>query len=321
VLDACLACGYTKADPNQVIAAAPPPKPPSQPGIIEALRLVPTWMWLLAGGCLTILVACTLLTQRLSPDGFDRAVVTTALLGAGVLGLIAATVWAVPLILKDAPDLALKDVLFPYKVWTLALGKLPHTCRPVVLLSWGLTAVVAAPLIIGGLWYWLPGKKHSKFRLEGPVAKVGSSKADAPTEEVIQKRQEVDAAEDATDKEDETKGKPTTLKCVIIGYIPHEDGMSLVLAVEEEKGVFRYAGLVRRGLNAANAEKVRSRLAPHTRVEPLIEGLPVKAVWVDPNVSCEVTQRGVGAATVLPNPVFKDLVPDPKEENKPEEKK
>jgi hypothetical protein len=319
VLDACLKCGYTRGEPKAP-APAPVSKPASSAAVLEAAREVPTWVWVLAGGCLTILAVCAAMSLRLSANGFDRALVSTVLLAAGLVGMIVAELWVIPLIMMDAPELRTWDFLVPYRLWAVAAGKLPRTRRPVCLVSWCLTGMLGALVIIGGLWYWLPGKKNVKFRLEAPVAKVGPGPVEAPTDEVINKQEEVIAGKPAPADEEETeaeaKGQKTTLRCVVIGYIPHDDGMSLVLGVEEKKGQYRYAGVVRRGLNAITAEKVRNRLSPHTRVEPLIPDLPVKAVWVEPCVSCEVTQAGTGVASVLPNPVFKDLVPDPSEEKK-----
>ena len=316
VLDACLKCGYAGA--HKQASSPVPRKPTPSNALLLALGEVPPWVWALAGGCVVVLAFCTFASIRLPARGFERALVATALLGVGFAGAIAAEIWVIPLIAFDAPLLSVLDFIVPFRLWSVAMGKLPRTHRPVCLLSWCVTAMVGGLLIVGGLWYWLPGKHKDRFRLESAVASAGSGTGGS-SEEVYYQRKEVAPKDDPSprdeDDPDEAPAEKTTLRCVVLGYIPEKDGLKLVLGIEE-KGKVRYAGVVRRGLNPANTEQVQKRLALHARLEPPLPDLPVKAIWVDPGIQCEVTQSGTGTATTLPNPVFKDLVPDPKQKDK-----
>jgi hypothetical protein len=257
--------------------------------------------------------------MRLPATGFERALVGTALLGIGFAGAIAAEFWVIPLIAFDAPLFSVLDFIVPFRLWGVALAKLPRTHRPVCLLTWCVTAMLGGLLIVGGLWYWLPGKHRDRFRLESPVATFGSGAGESSEEEVIDQSKETAPKNNRSpsddDDPDDAPDKKTTLRCIVLGYIPDKDGLKLVLGIEE-KGQVRYAGVVSRGLNAANTEQVKKQLALHARLEPPVPDLPVKAIWLEPGVRCEVTQTGTGAASVLPNPVFKDLVPDPKQKDK-----
>jgi hypothetical protein len=299
-------------------AAKPSPSKVSRTNaVLQALQEVPPWVWVLAIGCVIILAFCTMASVTLPANGLARALVSTFLLAIGVFGLIAAEIWVIPLIAFDAPLLSVLDFIAPFRVWGVAIAKLPRTRRPVYVLSWCLTGILGALFIVGGLWYWLPGKKREKFRLEGPVATVGSTEegGQASSEEVYNQRQEVRPTKDPASSDDDDDPEPvpdkTTIRCVVLGYIPEKDGVSLVVGIGD-KGRYRYAGVVHRGLNSVVAEQVRKRLAPLVRVEPAVAGLKVKAIWVEPRVFCDVTQTGAGTATFLPDPVFKELVPDPK---------
>ena len=314
-----MVCGYTRAEGVRPATEKPPPKPTPGNALLEAIRTVPSWVWVLVGGCLVILVGCILASLSLSADGEDRALFTTALLALAVAGMVVAEAWVVPMIALDAHHLGVFDFLMPYRLWAFAIERLPRTRRPVSLLSWCVTAALGGLLIVGGLWYWLPGRPREKFRLSGPVAKVRPRDDAKPSGEVVTPKGVAEAGKDQAEEPDDspkTEGadKPTTIRCVVLGYVPDEDGklVSLVLGVEEKKGQIRYAGLVRRGISGANAEQLRGRLSQHVRLKPAIPGLDFQAIWVEPRVYCEVTETAVGAAETLPNPLFKFLV-DPKE--------
>jgi hypothetical protein len=323
-----MSCGYSRVQSGGRVPTervAPKANSVSAPPVLEALKLVPPWAWLLGVGCLTILLACTWLTLVLPQNSLERAVVSTALIGFGLVGLIAAEVWAFPMIALEAHHLGVMDFIVSFRFWTFVMKRLPRTRYPVCLLSWGLTAMLGAILVVGGLWYWLPGKHKTKFYLESPTVKTLPRESGKAQDEPINEKSEVivtkanPSAADADDEDDKVAKdgqQPTTLRCVVLGYVPDEEGklVGLVLGVAE-KGGLRYAGLVRRGLNSTNQDQVRKRLSKLIRAKPSITALPdlrVPVIWVEPRLYCEVTQAGSGPSTTLPNPLFKALLDDPK---------
>jgi hypothetical protein len=232
----------------------------------------------------------------LAEEGIERAVFSTSLLLGGLVGLVIAEVWAFPMIALDAHHLGLLDFVISHRFWHFVFQKLPRTRGPVCLLSWCLTAVLGSLLIVGGLFYWLPGKHRTRFQLAAPEGKVKLPDGDTAIEE------------------------GTLLRTVVLGYLPDKKEAleGLVLGVPEGKDQFRYIGVVRRGISMANEEQLRQCLAPLRRPDSAVPGLELRAavIWVEPRVRCEVLESSAGSAETLPNPLFKGLLPDPDDEKK-----
>src|SRR5262249_8402899 len=72
VLDACISCGYSRGGNNGPVSAEPPAatgKPVPSRALLEVMRNVPPWAWLLVGGCLAILVVCSVISLVLPSEG------------------------------------------------------------------------------------------------------------------------------------------------------------------------------------------------------------------------------------------------------------
>ena len=102
---------------------------------------------------------------QLPKDSFDRALWTTCQIGAGLALMFVAQFVAVIIIAPDDDKISFKDVLLPFRLWSLVCKRLPKTYLSVWLASWGLTLIVSALIFVGGLPYWmnyLPGNKLNK---------------------------------------------------------------------------------------------------------------------------------------------------------------
>jgi bifunctional non-homologous end joining protein LigD len=99
------------------------------------------------------------------------------------------------------------------------------------------------------------------------------------------------------------------VQCVVIGYLidPDKTLAGLVLAALDGEEL-RYAGIVRRGFTPETSKELLKRLSPLVRPTPLIPELQLSAIWVKPQVFCEVHQSGYDDQAHLLNPKFAGLL-------------
>jgi hypothetical protein len=100
-------------------------------------------------------------------ESFVRVAWSTGQLLAGVLLLAAAHAWAI----KTVPSIEVRArARGSYTLgglWRATLSRLPRTRWPVNLLTWGVSLVLCAALIIGGFGWWVT---NAKFAPERPKA-------------------------------------------------------------------------------------------------------------------------------------------------------
>jgi hypothetical protein len=279
------------------------------------LAKLPPWFWVFLIGAAVMVGASWAAHYHLPNNSFRRAVLSTSLLGGGVFTLLAAQIWALWLVTPRDSDLGVLDLLLSLKLWRMTFAELPGTRHPICLGGWGLTAVLTSTLVVGGLTYWLPKKQDIRLGRgsgDGQWARnfsLGSDDGTEPAAEEVAKAPEEPSEEPEEKQEDKPDGDTRpTVKCVVIGYVPGEDGKlkSLVLATQTPQGLC-YAGVTTSGL-ATRAKRLLSKLAPLVRPEPPIAGLTIKAVWVKPTLACEVHQSGVAASGLLLEPQFKRII-------------
>jgi ATP-dependent DNA ligase len=122
---------------------------------------------------------------------------------------------------------------------------------------------------------------------------------------------------DLNKKKDEPKPKDDNRpvqECVIVGYTVEKDQQlrrdrvtGLVIATLVD-GKIKFAGVVRRGFDSRNSDELLRRLSPLVQPEPFIRGLNTKAIWVKPEVFCEIRQSGFDRDGRLKDPSFKDVM-------------
>jgi hypothetical protein len=149
---------------GDVVITAPPPDPEVRhlaaghshrpESYAEVVKAIPLWIHVLWVGVAGIFVMSVFMTLRLPKFGYERAVWT--LMQAG-LGFIAAAVAHVLVFFKAIPatdkygpfDLFVK----PLDFWRYALHKMPSGAWRLWMFAWGLTAVLSAIVLIGGINY------------------------------------------------------------------------------------------------------------------------------------------------------------------------
>jgi hypothetical protein len=180
----CKACGYCKslAESEKTNAKAPPlptEKAAPQNAVMatgSAIVQTPTWFWVSLVGVVLVSGATFACAHYLKFTPLQRALLTSGqmVVGAGVmfLGQFIG-------LLRIAPDestLGFCDAVFPFRLYGMVMKHLPSTRHTVYLGVWGLTAIIAANIFIGGLPHLLTYLPKSQEK--GPqIPKANSSKA------------------------------------------------------------------------------------------------------------------------------------------------
>jgi hypothetical protein len=317
----CPKCSYCRSleqDQDKVATLKSGPRKPSPFGIVEFAQLIwnsPRWAKILFAGMVVVLAVSYFASKYYLPRGesYTRALWSTIQLGAGLLVVLVGQFWALTLLAPKDDKLGAVDAFIPFRLWSMALNRLPLTDKPVWAGAWGMTAMVCAVLVTGGLEYWKQFYNPKKIANPDLVAAAGflaKKKSDKDLTESVK-----DFAKMGTPKEEEKK-KDTrqTVSCIIIGYLRGEGKMisGLILATVRNKGV-AYAGVVNRGFTAENSEEMLPELAKLVRPEPVeqFQNLVLKhpaAIWVEPKLFCEVHYFGVDRDGVLINANFKNLM-------------
>jgi hypothetical protein len=323
-LAACYDCGYSRSggEPDPSESETTPQKRRSDVDeFFAATRKLPGWVWILSFGVLAIAAASVAANHLLPNYSYRRALWTTLELGIGVVALFTAQIWAL-FLLAGEDGLGPMDIIYPFRFWSASFGKLPRTSRPLCLGSWALTAALCSVLFVGGLGYWLPGKR--------PVQLSSASSGDGFTpgdtdlvnledalNEAIRPENFANADNGPQDPDDEADDRPVA-RCVVIGYTMSDKGGldSVVLGLETKTGL-HFVGVVRKGLKPELSKKILDQLTDLVQTEPAaVNGVTAKmtvnATWVKPTISCAVSQSGISASKgTLVEPRFKNLLERP----------
>ena len=120
-------CGYCSHLDNRRRASA---------AVWQVLGEIPSWAWVLLGGIVCIFTAVLLVDRRIPLNTETRAVWGLGQLGAALVLVLAAQVWAVVL-LAGEEGFDLKDVfLGSGRLWMQAAQRLPRMRWPIYLVSW-----------------------------------------------------------------------------------------------------------------------------------------------------------------------------------------
>jgi len=94
---------------------------------------------------------------------------------------------------------------------------------------------------------------------------------------------------------------------MVVGYIPpgEKTPLGLVLASWDDfQRRITYRGVVERGISKKQYDDLLRRLKKLTIPRPVFEGMPVTAIWVKPEIFCEIHQSGADSKGELINPNF-----------------
>ncbi len=340
----CPRCGFCRSlevDGAAALAAAGRPRRVGGwHDLPQALRAAPAAFVAVAVAFAAVVPLALVADRHFPPGSRARALWSAGHLACGVLLLSAGQAWAVAILKQLKERVGWGDMLSPLQLWGLAARRLPETAWPVGLGGSGALAVLSAVVWVGGLSYWLrldpgpdgdgPSARAARLRGDGREAEVarvarvlGLRQArdeeppgrapESPVEssvEAVPVRAARPAAGEATRPASAPAADSRPVeKCVIVGIVPASAGQApgLVLATLRE-GKLSFAGVVRGGVS--QRPELLDRLSKLGRSRPLIDGLKLDAVWVRPEVFCEVHQSGVDADGQFVDPKLKGLIED-----------
>ena len=165
----CAGCGYCKSLADvpmeaAVVEAVSAPAPPSMgAATVGAIGHLPVWFWVLlvvvAQG-----VGLSILAGRDLPEGpnLPRAAWCTGQIAAGLLLMFFAQCWLLLQIAPEVATLSFKDAVLPFKLWPLAMKRLPKNQISLWAASFGATILLGAFIWVGGLEHWLTYVPASK---------------------------------------------------------------------------------------------------------------------------------------------------------------
>jgi hypothetical protein len=157
----CRACGFCHSlEQERKSRSLQRPALPAKSSplcLLECGRLLaraPTWVWVLLTGVVTVVVFSLPPMLSLAEGSLQRCLWCTSQFVLGVLLILVAQTWALMVVADSDDRLGVKDALISARLWAVALKRLPETRRQLWLASWGLTAVLSALFLIGGLSHW-----------------------------------------------------------------------------------------------------------------------------------------------------------------------
>jgi hypothetical protein len=279
--------------------------------------LVPGWGWALAAGVL-VLLGVSIAARLMVPEGPSRALWTYAQYGVGMLAFITAHVFCYMFAIMHDSSLNFLDiVLKPFAIWMVTLRDLPKSFKRVALGCWGQAAMLFAAFVVAGVrydeiidWGKVPPKKKPKQNTSAPM--------DAPAEDMTMEEAMDELAKNAgaepgdEKKQQQDKGNRQKMsRCLIIGFTPNResDFSSLLLAIDEGGGRWRYAGVLSEGI------PIEARLILNTRLRRLMRSTPVvpcdqHAFWLEPQLMCTVWYEDWTDERQLKRPFFDKLQAD-----------
>jgi hypothetical protein len=320
----CRRCGYYPAlntfvevDPIEDATAGPNAAAPAKSHLEVWKSLIPRWArWLLAG--VAVLLAVSIAARIAVPAGSGRAVWTYAQFGVGVIAVIVAHIASYMAAIMVNDTLSFIDILLkPVAIWSVAWHDLPKSFKRVALGSWGLSAALFAAFVVGGVryneiidWGQVPAKK--KKSRKAVTAPIEAPAEEMSLEEAMEEFADQAGADmSAEERERQRANRQKTAKCLIIGFTPHResDFDSLLLAVDEGGGHWRFAGAMREGCTVEARSTLNRRMRASLRQTPVVP-CDLKAFWLQPKLMCTVWFEDWTEDGRLKRPFFEKLASD-----------
>jgi hypothetical protein len=294
----------------------------------ELIAKMPAWGWRTIGVTVAILVGsfvASLILPR--EDSLARALISLVSLVVSIVAIFSINLWALFILAPRDMNLGPMNVFLFVGLWRQICEALPITRRQFSSIVYCITVIISACFIVGGLDYWWEHYKPNRVAkvdiLSAATALAKGAKAkNRSLEESLDdfaKMAELKKAEDEQWRQAKLKAaQRETAQCVIIGFTENADSQLdglLVAAILNDR--IRYAGVVRKGMSPKDVKKLDGLLRPLIQEKSYIPGLSADgksevahAVWVKPNVFCEVTHEEYDENKHFLKSEFKTLLSD-----------
>jgi hypothetical protein len=171
----CQACGFCRSlDDDKAKVTLPKPVPACeevrkpQNGFVEFCAFIiklPSWFWTLLLGVALFALVSYITGKHVQMTPLERALWCSIQIGLGIALILAAQLLALMRIAPEDERLSSKDAILSGRLWGLVFQRMPAMRVSVWLAGWGLTVIIAAIFLIGGLSHWMtymPGNNKAK---------------------------------------------------------------------------------------------------------------------------------------------------------------
>lgn len=167
----------------------------------SALASIPMWFWLMIAGIIGIALSSVWIRHSLADQETLRGRIALGQLGVGLLIVMVAHGLAAKFAMAGDRRISIPDIFLSwFNVWQPTIGKLPHTCRRLLAVVWGMLACLTAVTIIGGIDYGYPFRDHKGVELR-PMD-VANAVASAAKAQAQKNGQEGKSLEEAIQSDD-----------------------------------------------------------------------------------------------------------------------
>jgi hypothetical protein len=155
----CQKCGYCRTleeDKARVPITQPAGqhrRVPSRLEMVYWLTRLPSWVWILLIGVVSILLVVVPVSRRLDDDCLERAAWCLVQLVVGLVLFWGTQLWTLLMVADRDEKLGAKDIFLSGQLWVVAFRALPLTRWQFCLVAWAITLIVTAFWPIGGLDY------------------------------------------------------------------------------------------------------------------------------------------------------------------------
>jgi hypothetical protein len=251
-----------------------------------AVRLLPVWVWVLFAGLAVVAGVSFAVDRSLPLPSRARAIWSTAQFFLGLVSLLAAGVWVSQYLRLSRESFSLLDLLLPDRLWPMAFKSLPATRWQVCTAGWSIAAMLCAAVWVGGWTYWFPttsrpvaaGTLKKSF---GPAANSDDGGGLVDPDESLVGANSSAAATAAAPKTEVTR-------CVIVGYTVRDGQLTGLVTARDVGGELHFTGVVPLAEDQQLRDDLMARFTALKAEAPIFPDLNVHAVWLRPQLSCEV---------------------------------
>ena len=282
---------------------------------VNIFQALPPWAWVCGGGVVAIFFASLICRVAIPAESSIRLLwsLLQFVIGMVIAGCaqVAAYLFAVPKSDKIHPfDMIIK----PIEIWKPTIHALPATASRVCLISWGVTALVCALFVTGGIPWgrafddWGFEKRAQKNLVQSIVEKAREQR-DGQAESLEEAMNEFTG--EATDQLEPEVPRVKT-DCLILGYTKtpdSEDLASLVLA-STPRGVLEIIGtMTAETIPREERRRLLRRMATLETGRPLIKN-SFSATWLEPKLMIRVAHEDWTKDKKLKKPIFEEMLKD-----------